>query len=159
MKKALEGVGKGLSFLTNNKYFWYIVLAIIGYLGFKRFTKSPEEAFRDSEIPNSGLDIPLSWSPVDLVNNLHNLYMDWFPSGNDFKTQFAICNSLSDGQFVVMVKYYNSTFAKPDGQGWFSSSPITLWTRLNKSKLTGFGDYNVEYTKMKDRMIRLKQNY
>lgn len=152
MKTALEGVGKGLSFLTNNKYFWYFILGVMTYFGYKRLTKPAEETFLDSPIPNAGKDIPTGWKPDTIVTKFHDYYLAWFGDSDVLHQCYILSNALSDGQFVVMVKTYNAKYAKADGNK-------TLWTRSKGWNRIIFGWGTTDQDKFYLRMQTLKQDY
>lgn len=162
MKQAIEGIGKGLTFLTNNKFFWYVVLGLIAFFGYKRLTTPAEETFLDKEIPNNGTDIPKGWNPDSLVERFHNYFISWFDviiNTSDLEISYRLANALSDGQFFIMVQTYNAKYAKIDGIGIFTDTSETLWKRINSSKKILFGTGTTEQLKMYERMIKLRINY
>jgi hypothetical protein len=162
MKKAFEGIGKGLTFLTNNRFFWYFVLAVLAWFGYKKLTTSPETAFLDSEIPNSGKDVTIYYNPSELVERFHNYFSSWFDviiNTSELEICYTLANALSDGEFVIMVKTYNAKYAKSDGVGIITDTIETLWKRSKSSKKILFGTGTMQQSKFYDRMTRLKQNY
>lgn len=146
--------------LSGSSIFWYVIFAFLAYWGYKRLTKPVEESFLDTPIPNGGKDIPANWSPVALVERLHNVYNSYFPDTDEMGACYSLMNGLNDGQFVYLCKYYNAKYAKKDSAGLFSKSPVTLWTQVNKTWnqiLFGMGAKELE--RVKERMIKYKLNY
>lgn len=154
LKSALEGVGKGLQFLTASKWFWYAIIALIAWIGYKRLTKPKEETFLEMELPNSGTGLPKGWNANPLVEELHSFYGDsWFSAflGDpwELKDTYIRMLTLTNDQFQLVVQTYNAKYAKKGG---------TLWSRVTSATgslfIIGSQDKQVQ-----QRMIALKLNY
>lgn len=152
MKVAWNVLKNVLKRITSSSIFWYVFFGFAAYWAYKRFTKPPNETFIDTPLPNNGSGIPLGWKPDELANSFHDYFIAWIANSSTLQLLYIQANTLTNDQFVEVVKTYNAKYAKLDGD-------ITLWTRVKGWKAIWFGTGTNDQNTFIQRMISLKQDY
>ncbi|MEA5402629.1 hypothetical protein VB776_06870 [Arcicella sp. DC2W] len=151
MKKAFEVIWRGIKKIVAFPVFWYVVIAFLAYIAWKRLTKPPEELFLEQPLPTSGSGIPVGWKPDPLALKFHNYFVSWISDTTELHMLYNEANSLTDDQFVALVNTYNAKYGKVDGK--------TLYTRVKSWWSIWFGSGTDQQDKFIQKMILYKLDY
>lgn len=130
--------------LWNNKAIRYtflgvLVLLVIYLLGRKAGKKKALESVTDIPLPNGGTDIPATWDPKPLANDLYTVMDGWFTLAITKEKVFVRMLDLTAGQLVALYNAFNNLFSAK-GKG-----TLTQWLR---------DELNVTTTSVRDSIVQ-----
>lgn len=155
----LGKAGKGLAKVATNKYFIVavVVVAVVLFVYFYG-RNTGEDSVADEydklteDLPNAGSEIPSSWSPDSLANELYNAF-NYSVLAGDINLRLQSLKkllALSDDQIVAVWNKYNTdylvgkgkTFTDEVDRHWFNRWDDTDTNALRKFESLGLKKYD-----------------
>lgn len=122
--------------ILNNKWFWIIlaiiIIILVVYFYGKKSATPPKPVY-----PKGGDDIPVSWSPTPLVEQLYNQMKGANVNRLSRDAAWIELSKLPTNDMVVAVyDVFNQLYYKSEGEGtltqWIKDESVLGWTSVPK---------------------------